>query len=113
VGKFGKFIGCSNYPKCKHVESLQKAADTGVECPECSKGKMLKRRSRKGKIFFSCGRYPDCKYATWTEPVAEQCPKCAWPMLTMKTTKKKGPELVCPRATCGFTKQIPGPTEAA
>jgi len=105
-GRYGKFIGCSNYPKCKHVESLQKATDTGVECPECHQGKMLKRRSRRGKIFFSCSRYPDCKYATWNEPIAEACPKCAWPMLTIKVTKKRGTEHVCPRATCGYSKQV-------
>lgn len=105
-GRYGKFIGCSHYPKCKHVESLLKASDTGVECPECHQGKMLKRRSRRGKIFFSCSRYPDCKYATWNEPIAEACPKCAWPMLTIKTTKKRGVEHVCPRATCGFGRQV-------
>lgn len=111
-GRYGKFIGCSNYPKCKHVESLQKASDTGVECPECHKGKMLRRRSRRGKAFFSCSLYPDCKYATWNEPVAEACPKCAWPMMTLKTTKRKGNEMVCPRATCGFSKQIADPAAA-
>jgi len=105
-GPYGKFIGCSNYPKCKHVESLQTANDTGVECPECHQGKMLKRRSRRGKIFFSCSRYPDCKYATWNEPVSEACSKCAWPMLTKKITKSRGTELVCPRATCGFSKKV-------
>jgi len=105
-GRYGKFIGCSNYPKCRFVESLQKPAETGVECPECSKGQMLKRRSRRGKVFFSCSRYPDCKYATWNEPVAQPCPKCAWPILTKKVTKKKGTELVCPRPTCGYAKQV-------
>lgn len=107
-GRYGKFIGCSNYPHCKHVESLQKATDTGVECPECHQGKMLKRRSRRGKIFFSCSGYPDCKYATWNEPIAEACPKCAWPMLTIKVTKRRGTEYVCPRPTCGFNKQMEG-----
>lgn len=111
-GRYGKFIGCSNYPKCKHVESLQKATDTGVECPECHQGKMLKRRSRRGKIFFSCSRYPDCKYATWNEPINEACPKCAWPMMTIKTTKKRGMEHVCPRATCGFSRQVEQPVPA-
>lgn len=104
-GRYGKFIGCGSYPNCKYIESLQKPLDTGVECPECHEGKMLKRKSRMGKIFFSCGRYPDCKYAVWNEPVAEACPKCAWPMLTIKVTKKRGTELVCPKKTCGFTKQ--------
>lgn len=104
VGRYGKFIGCSSYPNCKYLEPLQKPADTGVECPECHQGKILKRRSRAGKIFFSCGRYPDCKYALWNEPVAQACPKCAWPLLTIKTTKKRGTELVCPHTPCDFTQ---------
>lgn len=106
-GRFGKFIGCGNYPKCKHIESLNKPTETGVECPECKQGKMLKRQSRRGRVFFSCSRYPDCKYAVWNEPIAQACPKCAWPMLTVKKTKKRGTELVCPRQTCGFTEQVP------
>jgi DNA topoisomerase-1 len=106
-GKFGKFIGCTNYPKCKHIESLNKPGDTGVDCPECKQGKIVKRQSRRGRVFFSCQRYPDCKYAVWNEPIAKDCPKCAWPMLTIKKTKKRGTELVCPRSTCGFIEQVP------
>lgn len=106
-GRYGKFIGCGNYPKCKHIESLNKPVDTGVECPECHKGKMVKRQSRRGKVFYSCSLYPDCKYAVWNEPVNQACPKCAWPMLTVKVTKKRGKELVCPRQTCGFVEQVP------
>lgn len=105
-GRFGKFIGCGNYPKCKHIESLNKPADTGVECPECKQGKIVKRQSRRGRVFFSCSRYPDCKYAIWNEPIAQSCPKCAWPILTIKKTKKRGTELVCPRQTCGYVKQV-------
>ena len=105
-GKFGKFIGCASYPKCRHIEPLNKPADTGVECPECKQGKMVKRQSRRGRVFFSCDRYPDCKYAVWNEPIAKDCPKCAWPMLTVKKTKKRGTELVCPRTTCGFVEQV-------
>ena len=105
-GRYGKFIGCANYPKCKHIESLNKPADTGVECPECKQGKIVKRQSRRGRVFFSCSRYPDCKYAIWNEPINRQCPKCAWPILTIKKTKKRGTELVCPRQTCGFVEQV-------
>lgn len=101
-GRYGKFIGCTNYPNCKHIESLQKPADTGIDCPECNQGKILKRKSRRGKIFFSCARYPDCKYALWNEPVATPCPKCAWPILTKKVTKKRGAELVCPKPGCDY-----------
>lgn len=106
VGRYGKFIGCGNYPECKFIESLQKPLDTGVPCPECHQGSILKRKSRMGKVFFSCSRYPDCKYAVWNEPVAEACPKCAWPMLTVKTTKRRGTELVCPNKPCDFSKPM-------
>lgn len=111
MGRYGKFIGCSNYPKCKYMEPLEKPADTGIQCPECKQGSMLKRKSRYGKVFFSCSRYPDCKYATWNEPVNEPCPKCGWPILTIKITKRRGTEKVCPQKECGYTELISGPEE--
>ncbi len=103
-GRYGKFIGCSAYPKCRYIEPLEKPKDTGVECPECHKGSLLERRSRSGKTFFSCSRYPDCSYAVWNPPVAEPCPKCHWPVLTIKTTKRRGTEKVCPRKECDFAE---------
>jgi DNA topoisomerase-1 len=105
-GRYGKFIGCSSYPKCKHLEPLEKPNDTGIECPECRQGSLLKRKSRYGKFFYSCSKYPDCKYAVWNDPVAEACPKCAWPVMTLKTTKRKGTEKVCPRKVCGYAEQV-------
>lgn len=102
TGRYGKFIGCSSYPNCKFIEPLQKPADMGVECAECHQANMLKRKSRMGKIFFSCARYPDCTYALWNEPVAKQCPTCAWPILTIKVTKKRGTELVCANKNCDY-----------
>lgn len=103
-GRYGKFIGCSSYPNCRHMEPLEKPTDTGVECPECHSGTMLKRKSRSGKIFYSCSTYPKCKYAVWNEPINEPCPSCGWPMLTVKTTKRKGTEKVCPQKQCGFAE---------
>lgn len=103
-GRYGKFIGCSSYPNCKHIEPLEKPADTHVECPICHKGTLLKRKSRYGKIFFSCSSYPDCKYAVWNEPLTEACPKCQWPILTIKTTKRRGTEKVCPQKECGYSE---------
>ncbi|SCZ64523.1 type I DNA topoisomerase [Thiohalomonas denitrificans] len=105
-GRYGKFIGCSSYPKCRYIEPLEKPADTGVECPECHKGSLLERRSRSGKTFYSCSRYPDCSYAVWNPPVAEACPKCHWPVLTIKTTKRRGTEKVCPRKECDFAEPV-------
>ena len=104
TGRYGKFIGCSSYPDCKYIEPLEKPTDTGVECPQCHKGTMLKRKSRRGKIFYSCSTYPDCDYAVWNEPVDGPCPDCGWPILTIKTTKSKGTERVCPQKDCGFAE---------
>jgi DNA topoisomerase-1 len=103
-GRYGKFIGCSSFPGCKYIEPLEKPEDTGVRCPQCGKGTMLKRKSRRGKIFFSCSTYPRCSYAVWHQPVAGPCPKCNWPILTIKTTKRHGPERVCPQPECDFSE---------
>lgn len=106
VGRYGKFIGCSGYPKCKHMESLNKPKDTGVKCPKCNKGNLLERKSRRGKTFFSCETYPKCDYATWNPPIAEPCPKCEWPVLTIKTTKRHGTQKVCPQKECDFAESV-------
>jgi len=103
-GRYGKFIGCSAYPKCKHIEPLEKPEDTEVKCPECNKGTLVSRKSRYGKLFYSCSTYPDCKYAVWNEPLDEPCPNCEWPILTLKTTKRKGVEKVCPQKECGYAE---------
>jgi DNA topoisomerase-1 len=107
-GRYGRFIGCSNYPNCKHMEPLEKPADTGVECPECKQATMLKRKSRYGKVFYSCARYPDCKYAVWNPPINEPCPDCGWPILSVKTTKRRGTEKVCPQKECHFAVPFDG-----
>jgi DNA topoisomerase I len=111
-GRYGKFIGCSSYPDCRYIEPLEKPEDTGVQCPECKQGNMLKRKSRNGKIFFSCQRYPDCKYAVWNQPLNEACPSCDWPMLTLKTTKRRGTEKVCPQKDCNYIEQVEDEEEA-
>jgi DNA topoisomerase-1 len=111
IGRYGKFIGCSHYPKCKHIEPLEKPADSGIECPECRKGTLLKRKSRYGKIFYSCSTYPSCAYVVWNEPIAQPCSRCAWPVTTIKTTKRRGTEKVCPRKECGYAEPMPEGTE--
>ncbi|PIT42298.1 type I DNA topoisomerase [Snodgrassella alvi] len=112
-GRYGKFIGCANYPKCKYIEPLEKPKDTGIECPKCHKGSLIERKSRYGKLFYSCNTYPDCDYAVWNPPINEPCPQCGWPILTIKTTKRRGTEKVCPQKECGYTEQIepPAPKE--
>lgn len=104
TGRYGKFIGCTAYPNCKHIEPLEKPLDTQVKCPECHQGSLLKRKSRYGKIFYSCSRYPDCKYAIWNEPIDEVCAKCHWPIMSIKVTKRKGTQKVCPQKNCGHAE---------
>jgi DNA topoisomerase-1 len=103
-GRYGKFIGCSSYPDCKYIEPLEKPENTGVQCPLCKKGNILKRKSRRGKIFYSCERYPDCDYALWNLPLAQPCPKCHWPITSVKTTKRSGTQRVCPQNDCKFAE---------
>jgi DNA topoisomerase-1 len=106
TGRYGKFIGCSSYPKCKHIESLEQPTNTGVGCPKCEKGEILTRKSRRGKVFYSCSEYPTCDYALWNEPLKEACPSCSWPILTLKTTKSRGTEKVCPQKECGYSEKV-------
>jgi DNA topoisomerase-1 len=65
-GRYGPFIGCTNYPNCKYVK--KEAQKTGVRCPQCTEGELVRRRGRGGKFFYGCSRYPKCDYTTWTRP---------------------------------------------
>ena len=103
TGRYGKFIGCSHYPNCKFIEPLEKPMDTEVPCPKCHDANIVKRKSRKGKIFYSCAAYPKCDYALWNEPLNKPCPSCAWPLLTVKETKRSGRQILCPHPGCGYT----------
>jgi len=105
-GKYGKFIGCSAYPKCRYIEPLQRPEDTGVPCPKCKEGSLQKKKSRRGKVFYSCSTYPKCDYAVWNEPLAEPCPRCGWPILTVRVTKRGGAQRVCPQKECGFSAPL-------
>lgn len=109
MGRFGPFLGCTAYPKCRHVAPLKPPENTGVRCPECQKGSLLARKSRYGKLFYSCEHYPDCTYAVWNEPLNEMCPSCRWPITTLKVTKRRGTEQVCPQKNCGHAVVVAPP----
>lgn len=104
--KYGKFIGCTGYPTCRYIEPIEKPSETDVTCPQCQKGKIFKRKSRNGKVFYSCENYPTCDYALWNAPLNEPCPKCNWAVLTLKESKKHGVQKVCPQKGCGFVENI-------
>jgi DNA topoisomerase-1 len=65
-GRFGQFLACSGWPDCKNAKPILKK--TGVECPTCHEGEVVERKTKKGRRFWGCSRYPDCDYATWTKP---------------------------------------------
>jgi len=72
-GRYGKFIGCSNFPECRHTEPwLEKI---GVKCPKCG-GDLVARRTRKGRPFYGCENYPECEFTSWKRPLASPCPSC-------------------------------------
>ena len=97
-GRFGKFIACSGYPECKNIKKI--VDDIGVQCPKCG-GSVIKRKSKRGRIFYGCNNYPDCDFVSWDEPTQEKCPQCG-KMLFKKNTKK--PKLYCVDKECGYEK---------
>ncbi len=112
-GKYGRFLGCSGYPECKNIRSLEKPVDTGVQCPECKQANLQQRKSRRGKIFYSCARYPDCKFAVWDKPVAESCPQCGAPLLVEKITKRAGRTRHCHKKECGYKVKMADEVQTA
>lgn len=108
TGRFGEFTACGNYPTCKYV----KQKTIGVKCPECSEGEIVERRSRRGKTFYGCHRYPDCEFVAWAKPVLEACPECGSAYMTEKFLKS-GAFLVCPNAECKYKKDMPITEETA
>jgi len=73
-GRFGPFMGCSGYPDCKHIKKIEKP--TGVKCPQCGKGDIVEKKSKRGKTFYACNQYPDCENAYWSKPTGDGCPDC-------------------------------------
>ncbi len=99
-GRFGRFLACSGYPECRYT----KAITTGIACPECGQGELAERRSRRGKTFFSCNRYPACTFALWDRPKPVRCPQCDYPFLVEKYSKRTGAYTVCPNK-CGYRSE--------
>jgi len=96
-GRYGTFLGCSDYPTCKGIKNIE--VSSGVKCDKCDKGDIVEKRSRYGKIFYACNQYPKCKHALWSKPNGEKCPKCKNLLVFgAKNTIK------CSQKECKFTK---------
>ena len=98
-GRFGKFMACSGYPVCKTTKPIT----VGVKCPTpgCG-GDLVQKRTKKGRSFFSCSRYPQCEYALWDRPINKPCPSCKAPFLVEKVSKQTGTTTQCVNQDCGY-----------
>jgi DNA topoisomerase-1 len=83
MGRFGKFLACSGFPDCRNTKPIVK--EIGVDCPKCGNGHIVERRSKKGRLFYGCDRYPDCDYVSWDKPVARPCPSCQGTMVEKRS----------------------------
>jgi DNA topoisomerase-1 len=104
-GKYGSFIACSGYPKCKYTYKEKK--DTGIVCPNDCGGTLVQRKTRRGKFFYGCSRFPKCRFAIWDEPVARPCPLCGRKFILKKNVVKGDPYLYCQDEKCEFKEIVP------
>lgn len=97
-GRYGEFTACSNYPECKYIKKEEKKIVEIIDCPKCKSGKIVERKTKRGKVFYGCNNYPKCNFALWDMPVDEKCPKCG-EVLVIKNDKLK-----CSNKDCDFEK---------
>ena len=95
-GKYGEFVACSNYPECKYIKKEEKEVVEVMDCPECS-GKIIERKTKRGKVFYGCNNYPKCKFASWDKPVEGKCPECG------KYLVEKDGKIKC--SSCEYVKE--------
>ncbi|MGG0259832.1 type I DNA topoisomerase [Bacillus mycoides] len=100
MGKYGKFMACSNFPECRNTKPIVK--EIGVTCPKCDKGQIIERRSNKKKrLFYGCGTYPECDFVSWDKPIGRKCPKCEGMLVEKKL--KKGVQVQC--ISCDYEEE--------
>ena len=99
MGRYGKFLACSNFPDCRNTKPILK--EIGVTCPKCKKGQIVERKSKKRRTFYGCDQFPDCDFVSWDKPVERPCPKCE--SLLVEKKQKKGTQIVC--TTCDYKEE--------
>ncbi|EOS56689.1 type I DNA topoisomerase [Paenibacillus barengoltzii] len=100
LGRFGKFLACSGFPECRNTKPIVK--DIGVTCPKCKEGHVVERRSKKGRVFYGCDRYPECDFVSWDKPSPKPCPKCG--SMLVEKRNKQGGKLQC--TSCDYVEAI-------
>ena len=107
TGRFGEFLACTRYPECKGTRSIP----LGIKCPKCNEGDIAERRSKRGKVFYGCLRYPACDFVAWNKLLVEPCPACGFIGRERKVTKADGDVRTCLK--CGHKEVAAEPEEAA
>ncbi|WP_068619368.1 type I DNA topoisomerase [Paenibacillus tuaregi] len=100
LGRFGKFLACSGFPDCRNTKPIVK--DIGVTCPKCKEGHVVERRSKKGRVFYGCDRYPECDFVSWDKPSPKPCPKCG--SMLVEKRNKQGTKLQC--TGCDYVEAV-------
>ena len=99
MGRYGKFMACSNFPECRNTKAIVKSI--GVTCPTCKEGDIVERKSKRGRIFYGCDKYPDCDFVSWDRPIGRNCPKCDHYLVE----KKKGQKAQVKCTNCDYTEE--------
>ena len=100
MGRYGKFMACSNFPDCRNTKAIVKPI--GVTCPKCKKGDVVERKSKKNRVFYGCSGYPECDFVTWDKPVGRDCPKCNHYLVESK--KGRTSQVVC--SNCDYKEKV-------
>ncbi|MBQ4516255.1 MAG: topoisomerase DNA-binding C4 zinc finger domain-containing protein, partial [Clostridia bacterium] len=102
MGRFGKFLACPGFPECRNAKPIVK--ETGADCPVCG-GKILEKKSQRGKVYFGCEHNPKCEFMSWDAPVKDKkCPDCGG--LLLQKNSRKGNMLICWNEKCGYKEEI-------
>lgn len=99
LGRYGKFMACSNFPECRNTKAIVK--EIGVKCPKCKEGEIVERKSKTKRIFYGCNRYPECDFVSWDKPINRPCPKCNELLVEKKI--KKGIQVQC--TSCDYKEE--------
>ncbi|BBU39830.1 type I DNA topoisomerase [Aeribacillus sp. FSL K6-1121] len=99
MGRYGKFLACSNFPDCRNTKPILK--EIGLKCPKCHEGNIVERKSKRRRVFYGCDRYPECDFISWEKPVERKCPKCG--EILVEKRLKKGVQVQC--SSCDYKEE--------
>lgn len=99
MGRYGKFMACSNFPDCRNTKAIVKSI--GVKCPKCNEGNVVERKSKKNRIFYGCDRFPECDFVSWDKPIGRDCPKCD----NYLVESKKGKNVTVKCTECDYSEK--------